>query len=111
MMVNSTEVTSYSMKPLFYKTIEQADEKNSHESEFVVKFWENLAYIALFGTILGQVLVGGLYLAAQGVWLGANIVMAVRDFVLHRPLSEKVKDIGLCMLTITLITLRLIGIY
>ena len=75
------------------------------------RVWENLALVSLFGTILGQILVGGLYLAAQSVWLVCNLVMLSRDFVLSRPFSEKIKDAGLVAVTLALIILRLLGIY
>lgn len=75
------------------------------------KVWENLAVLCLAGTIAGQVLVGGLYLLAQSVWLGCNILALVRDFVLHRPNGDKVKNAGLCGVTVALIILRLTGVY
>lgn len=73
--------------------------------------WENLQYLVLFGTIAGQALVGGLYLLAQTIWLICNIIAFGRDFVLKRPKADKVKDAGLCGLTVALIILRLTGIY
>lgn len=73
--------------------------------------WENLQLVCLFGTILGQVLVGGLYFVAQSVWLGCNVLALVRDFVLKRPMADKVKNAGLCGVTIALIVLRICGIY
>lgn len=81
------------------------------KSEIKEIVWENLAVLCLAGTIAGQVLVGGLYLVAQSVWLGCNILALIRDFVLHRPNGDKVKNAGLCGVTIALIVLRLTGIY
>lgn len=76
-----------------------------------VKIWENLQLVVLFGTILGQVLVGGLYFVAQSVWLAGNMLSLTRDFVLHRPIADKVKNAGLCGVTVALIILRAAGIY
>lgn len=73
--------------------------------------WENLQLLCLFGTILGQILVGGLYFVAQSVWLACNVLALTRDFVLHRPMADKVKNAGLCGVTIALIVLRAMGIY
>ena len=73
--------------------------------------WENLQLVCLFGTILGQILVGGLYFAAQSVWLACNVLALVRDFALQRPLADKIKNAGLCGVTIALIVLRIAGIY
>lgn len=76
-----------------------------------IKIWENLQLVTLFGTILGQILVGGLYFAAQSVWLACNVLALVRDFALHRPTADKVKNAGLCAVTIALIVLRITGLY
>lgn len=75
------------------------------------KAWENAA-IACFGlTVLGQGLVGGLYLVAQFIWLTANIISLVRNVVLERPKADKMRDAGLIGLTVALIMLRVLGVY
>ena len=76
-----------------------------------LKCGENLQLLNLAGTILGQILVGGLYFAAQSIWLACNVLALVRDFVLHRPIADKVKNASLCALTLALIILRIVGIY
>ena len=76
-----------------------------------IKVWENLQLVVLGGTILGQVLVGGLYFVAQSIWLACNILALIRDFVLGRPVADKVKNAALCGLTLALIILRAVGIY
>lgn len=81
------------------------------EKDTKIKVWENLQVLCLFGTILGQVLVGGLYFVAQSVWLACNVLSLSRDFVLERPLADKIKDAGLCAVTVALIILRAMGIY
>lgn len=73
--------------------------------------WENLQLLVFAGTVLGQVLVGGLYFVAQSIWLACNVLALVRDFVLGRPVADKVKNAGLCGLTLALIILRAIGLY
>lgn len=85
------------------------DEKKIVDTK--TKVWENLQLVVLFGTIAGQALVGGLYLLAQGIWLVCNITALTRNFVLNRPIADKVKDAGLTGLTVALIILRITGIY
>lgn len=73
--------------------------------------WENLQLLALAGTIAGQVVVGASFLVAQSIWLAANILSLVRDFILHRPVADKVKNASLTALTAGLITAYLLGFY
>lgn len=73
--------------------------------------WENLQLLALTGTIVGQVVVGASFLIAQGIWLAANILSLVRDFMLHRPVADKVKNAALTALTAGLIIAYLLGFY
>lgn len=75
------------------------------------RVWENVAVLCFALTVLGQGLVGGLYLAAQGVWLIANVVSLIRNVVLERPTADKVRDGGLIGLTTALIVLRVLGVY
>lgn len=86
------------------------ENKETPKSKYEI-VWENLQLLVLFGTIAGQVLVGGVYLIAQGVWLACNILALTRDFVLHRPMADKVKNAGMCGVTVALIVLRMIGVY
>lgn len=92
-------------------TIENVREVPTTKEETKIKVWENLQLIVLSGTILGQILVGGLYFVAQSIWLACNILALVRDFVLGRPAADKVKNAALCGLTLALIVLRAVGIY
>ena len=85
------------------------DQKQKKDTKTLV--WENLQLACLFGTILGQILVGGLYFVAQSIWLACNVLALVRDFALHRPLADKIKNAGLCAVTVALIILRIVGIY
>lgn len=81
------------------------------KSDIKIAVWENLQLLVLFGTILGQTLVGGLYLLAQSIWLACNVLALVRDFVLYRPIADKIKNAALCGLTLGLILLRIMGLY
>lgn len=85
--------------------------QETQEKTLKIKVWENLQLCCLFGTIIGQILVGGLYFVAQSIWLACNVLALSRDFVLHRPIADKVKNAGLCAVTVALIVLRAIGIY
>lgn len=71
--------------------------------------WENLQLAALALTIFGQIVVGASFLLGQGVWLVANILSLVRDFVLHRPPADKIKNGALTAITAGLIFLSVWG--
>lgn len=73
------------------------------------KVWENMQLLGLSLTIVGQVTVGMWFLVGQGLWLIANLIAVVRNFVLHRPMADKVKDITLTAITTGLIVLNLFG--
>lgn len=64
------------------------------------KVWEGVAYVCLALTIAGQVFTTMDVLIAQVVWLISNVLFVARDFALHRPVSDKVKDV--CMLGLTI---------
>lgn len=67
------------------------------------KVWENLQLLCLALTIFGQVTVGAVFLLGQGVWLASNLLSLVRDFALHRPAADKVKNAALTAITAGLI--------
>lgn len=67
------------------------------------KVFENLQYLGLALTIAGQIVIGPMWLLGQILWLTANAIAVTRDFVLHRPPADKVKDIGLTALTLGLV--------
>ena len=81
-------------------------EKSSKE-----KRWENIALLCFGLTVLGQGFCGSLYLLAQTIWLTANVISLIRNIVLDRPKADKMRDAGLIGLCISLICLRLFGIY
>ena len=67
------------------------------------KVWENLQLLCLALTIFGQITVGAVFLLGQGVWLASNLLALVRDFALHRPIADKVKNAALSAITLSLI--------
>ena len=71
--------------------------------------WENLQLLVLGMTIFGQVTIGVSFLLGQGVWLIANIITLVRDFMLHRPPADKIKNGSLTAITAGLIFLNVWG--
>lgn len=83
--------------------------KDRKETKIVV--WENLQLLGLAMTIIGQVVIGGSYLLGQTIWFAANILALFRDFVLQRPLADKIKNACLTAITFGLIALRLWGWY
>lgn len=65
--------------------------------------WENVQLGVLGLTIFGQVVVGASFLVGQFAWLIANTIALIRDFVLQRPIADKVKDGCLWAITLGLI--------
>lgn len=73
--------------------------------------WENTALLCFGLTVLGQCFCGSLYLLAQTIWLIANVISLIRNVVLERPTADKVRDSGLIGLCVSLIVLRVLGVY
>ena len=71
-------------------------------------FWEIIGYITLALCVIGQIAVGYIYLPAQGMYLVANILSIVRDYALHLPKANKVRDICFTAITAGLIIIYLI---
>lgn len=69
-------------------------------------FFENLQLLGLALTIIGQCLVGIWFLVGQVLWLLANTIAVARNFVLKRPLADKIKDVVLTAITLSLIILN-----
>ena len=72
-------------------------------------FWETICYIGIALCLLGQVLVGKIYLVAQCIYLVANISSIVRDYAIKMPTANKVKDILFTAVTIGLIVMRIMS--
>ena len=66
-------------------------------------FFINLQYLYLALTILGQIPMGIGYIIGQSCFLTANVFTLTRDFVLHRPTPDKVKNCCRTALTLGLI--------
>lgn len=75
---------------------------------FDTLFWEVVGYITLALCVVGQIAVGYIYIPAQIAYLVANLLSVVRDFALHLPRSNKVKDICFTGITAGLIIIYLI---
>lgn len=73
------------------------------ELEMAQKIWENLQYVGLALTVIGQIVIGPWWLLGQSLWEVANLISVARDFALHRPVADKVKDICMTALTTGLI--------
>lgn len=71
-------------------------------------FWEIISYVALAGCVLGQIIVGYLYLVAQFVYLFCNLATTIRSFAIHQTPADKVKNITFTAITIGLIIIRLV---
>lgn len=65
--------------------------------------WENIHYLVLVLTIVGQITVGGNFIVGQSIWLIANIITVTRCFVLKRPTADKVKDCTLLAITLGIV--------
>lgn len=71
------------------------------------KNFENLGYLIMGLLILGQCIVGEWFFLGQAIYLIANVIKVVRDFVLGRPASDKVKNIAFVAITVGLICIRI----
>jgi hypothetical protein len=71
---------------------------------------ENSAYLALGLTICGQIFVGWSYLLGMSCYLAANLIFVTRNIVLQRPKADMMKDVALTAISISLVTLSLLGI-
>lgn len=67
--------------------------------------WENVGFIVMGLLLLGQIMVGWIFMAGQGAYLIGNILNVIRDFKLGRAKADKVKDICFTVITIGLIIL------
>lgn len=90
-------------------TTTNTTDKAKEEKTLACKVWENLQLFNLAMTIAGQILVGGNYLIGQGIWFVANIIALSRDFALHRPIADKIKNTCMTALTAGLIVFYLLG--
>ena len=66
----------------------------------LTKVFVNLQYLVLVGLLVGQCVVGVNFYIGQFIYLAVNMVAVVRNFILHRPTPDKVKDA--CCLGVTI---------
>lgn len=71
-------------------------------------FWEVIGYTTLALCVFGQITVGTWYLIAQFAYLISNILGVVRDFALHLPTANKVRDFVFTGITLALIITRIV---
>ena len=73
----------------------------------MIKIFENeVGYFIMFALIVAQCTVGEWFFFGQAIYLIANIVNVVRDFVLNRPKSDKIKNVSFSAITVSLILIR-----
>ena len=65
--------------------------------------WENVQYVVLFLTVVGQILIGVNYFLGQSTWLLANAITVTRNVKLDRPRADKVQGWFMFALTFGLI--------
>lgn len=70
--------------------------------------WENVQYVVLFLTVVGQILIGINYFLGQGIWLLANAITVTRNVKLDRPRADKVQGWFMFALTFGLIAATLL---
>ena len=73
-------------------------------------FQEIIGYITLGLCLIGQVTAGKWYIFAQSAYLIANLMGVIRDFKLHLPPSNCVRDIVFAVITILLIVIKIISV-
>lgn len=69
----------------------------------------NLQYLTLVALIVGQCVVGIDFLIGQCVYLFANTLAVARNYALHRPAADKVKDWSCFAITVGLIGIKLLN--
>lgn len=78
------------------------------DKPLTVRVWENVQLLCLGLTIVGQILIGPMYIVGQSCWLVSNVLAIIRNFILHRPFADKVKDVVMTAITTGLIIAYLI---
>lgn len=73
------------------------------------KFFESIMYLVLILLIVGQCTVGSNFMIGQCVYLSANLIAVIRDFILRRPVADKVKDCLCTAITCGLIAIKILG--
>lgn len=84
----------------------QIDKKSFKES-----FWINIQIFCLVLTVCGQALAGIDVVFAEVIWLIANVISYIRDYILKRPFADKLRDGVLTLITIFLVCMYGFGIW
>ena len=72
------------------------------------KVWDNLGYVVLLGLIIGQMFIGFNFIIGQIVYIVTDVLILCRDFALHRPKSDKIKNGVLTVLACGALTVNMI---
>ena len=80
--------------------------KEKRNDSTVTKVFVNLQYLTLIGLLVAQSVVGVNFYIGQFVYLTANLIAVTRNFVLRRPIPDKVKDCSCLGVTIGLILFK-----
>lgn len=70
-------------------------------------FANEIGYFIMAMLIIGQCTVGEWFFFGQGIYLIANSLNVVRDFILERPASDKIKNVSFSAITLGLILIRI----
>lgn len=68
-----------------------------------------LNYLVIGLLIVGQCIVGSDFIIGQCAYLIANIISVLRNFILKRPMADKIKDCSCTAITVGLIGIKLLG--
>ena len=71
------------------------------------KIFTNAVYMVMMLLIIGHCTVGEWFLFGQCVYLVANALNVLRDFMLKRPTPDKVKNASFLAITIGIILIRI----
>ena len=75
----------------------------------MTKFWESgMCYLMMVLLIIAQCTVGESFFIGQGIYLIANIGNVIRDFVLKRPVADKVKNVSFTAITMGILMIRIL---
>lgn len=91
--------------------IQNVREMPTEEKTLARKVWENLQLATLLLSVAGQIIVGQSFLAGQIAWFIANLIAVIRNFILARPLADKIKDSCLLGITFALIFNYFLGLF
>jgi len=71
-------------------------------------FWEIFGYITILMVVVGQVIVGWVYVAGQCCFVVGNSISTIRCFKIQLPTADKVKNICFLAISISLVIVGLV---